>query len=428
MNFIKNFDALASTPERKIVLDLVNAAFESIQPHRVIDNNVKLDGNTLVVKDKQYNLAKYNNIFLIGFGKGSAGISQLIEKTLGDHLVGGYVIDTVPPQENFQKIEFTQGTHPLPSQENYDFTKKLTHNMRGLSEHDLVLVVICGGGSAMLVSPNTHLKLEQKIEVNKALLHSGADIIEMNTVRKHLSAVKGGGFAKILYPAHITSLIFSDVPGNDLAFIASGPTVKDNTTTQDALAIIEKYELIDKLPIKMNAFTETPKESKYFEHVHNILMLSNLTALDAMRDAAAESGYSVRILSDKTQGYANEVGKMLIDTAKPGQILLSAGESTVKVTGQGTGGRNQQLVLSVLKDLDDKTTICSFDSDGWDNTTFAGAIGSQETLQKAKEKNVSVDEYLKNNDSTPFFEKIEDGINTGRLPSNVSDLMIVLKK
>lgn len=426
MSFIKNFETLEKTPQRKVVLDLVEAAFESIQPENVMRQNFKFNDNVLTIKDETFNLLDFDRVFLIGFGKGSAGISKIVETKLGEKLTEGHVIDTT--EESFQKIHFTKGTHPLPSTLNAAFTQALLKRLATLqlTERDLVLVVICGGGSAMLVAPH-NISLEQKIEVNKALLKSGATISEMNVVRKHLSEVKGGGLAKALFPATIASLVFSDVPGNDLSVIASGSTTLDPTTIGSAKQVIQKYNLSKALPFVESALCETPKDELIFKNVHNIIVLSNQTALSAMKDNAQNLGIEVNIYSDKFEHEAKTAGQELISKTKQNSILLAGGETTVHVTGAGRGGRNQEVVLGTLQTIDDKTVICSFDSDGWDFDTLAGAIGDINTKNKAQELEISIETCLNNNDSLSFFEKTGDGIETGRLPSNVSDLFIVYK-
>lgn len=427
MRLIKNFHDLASTPNRKIVLEILEAGLTAIQPQNVVRKKFALHGNMLTISEHQYDLRHFDNVYLLGFGKGSAGISKQIEKILGDKLKKGYVIDTSP--EHFtRKIHFTLGTHPLPSEENYEFTKKIIKEYSDLTEKDLVLVVICGGGSAMLVAPTDGVSLEEKISVNKALLKSGANITEMNTVRKHLSAIKGGGLAKILYPATVASLIFSDVPGNDLAFIASGPTVKDKTKIADAQKIIDHYKLAEKLDSTLKKLIETPKEHKYFAKVANILMLSNLSALHAMKNEAQKHGLHARVFSDTFQGKANEVGRELISRTRLGEVLLIGGETTVKVTGNGIGGRNQEVVLASIPLIEnEKIVVASIASDGWDNSEHAGALADHTTVTSEMRKNIDPYTYIHNNDSYTYFKKVGGGIETERLPSNVSDLIVILK-
>lgn len=427
MGFIKNFDALNTSPEKKIVLDLIESALTSIQPEKIMQETCKIEEGKLQIADKTYDLSLYERIFLIGFGKGSAGISKNIEEKLENKLTEGHVIDTNP--ETFSKIHFTQGSHPLPSTLNLAFTQALLKRLATLqlTEKDLVLVVICGGGSAMLVAPYS-IPIEKQIEVGKALLKSGADIKEMNTVRQHLSEVKGGGLAERLYPATVASMIFSDVPGNDTTYIASGPTAHIPTSISDAKAILEKYNLTQELNLSDNAFLENPQDEKYFEKVSNIIVLSNKTALSAMQEKAKELGISATIFSDQFEGNANEAGSKLIQETQPNSILLAGGETTVHVEGEGgKGGRNQEVVLAALPNIDDKTIICSFDSDGWDNTEFAGAIGDRTVNNKASELSLNIPDFIDSHDSFHFFEQVGAGIDTGRLPSNVSDLFIVYK-
>ena len=423
MGYIKNYTDLAITKQRAVVLDLIETAFASIQPENVLSKNFTLSGNILNVADKKIDLKNYERVFLIAFGKGSAKISKIIEKKLGEKLTKGFVIDTV--EAVFEKIDFTLGTHPLPSQENLDFTVKTIEQLNNLTINDLVLVVICGGGSVMFESPN--ITLEKLIEVNQTLLRSGATISEMNTVRKHLSKVKGGTLVKLLFPAKIVSLIFSDVPGNDLSVIASGTTVMDKTTVDDAWQIYNKYEL-GALELSENDFSKTPKDENIFSTTENFLMLSNLTALNAMKKKAKELRIDCEIYSDKFESEADLAGIALIEKTKSHSILLVGGETTVKVMNKdGVGGRNQEVVLSALYSLDEKTIIASFDSDGFDNSSFAGAIGDINTLEKAKKLGINPQEFLSQNNSFNFFKNVQDGIVTDRLPSNVSDLIIIYK-
>lgn len=442
---IKNFDKLATTSQRKAVLEIVESGLEAIQPEKVVNEQINLTEGRLNIGNQTFDLGNYSRIYLVGFGKGSAGISRLIEKKLdadsktAERFKAGWVIDVTDSKEN-SKIKFYSGTHPLPSEQNYQFTRMVVESLHeGINEHDLVIVVVCGGGSAMLTYPKSG-DVNQLIQVNRALLVSGANIAETNMVRKKLDLVKGGGLAKFLYPAAVASLIFSDVPGNDLATIASGPTVPDSGTTSEAWNVIQKYGLSKKLEefgINLEDFGEKEKDEKSFANVHNFLALSNMTALAVMKKKAEELGFEAEIVSDKTQGEAREVGERIISrevlSGIDRKVWLYGGETTVTAKGGGAGGRNQELVMGVLRRLilngfpDARdVVICSIDSDGWDNSPMAGAIGDAQTLQTCQKNQINIDEYLNNNDSLHFFEKTGDGIETGRLPSNVSDLMVVL--
>ena len=425
MGLIKNFEQLAVSEGRRVVLEIMEAGLTAIQPAEVLDQGLSLNGNKLVIAGQGFDLEKYDRVFLLGFGKGAAGISKIIDEKLGNKLTEGWVIDMESAQGN--RVKYSLGTHPLPSQQNVEFTKNVVLKLEGkLTEKDLVLVVICGGGSALLTLPSC--SIEELVETNRKLLGSGATISEMNAVRKKMDRVKGGGLAKILFPATVASLIFSDVPGNDLSVIASGPTILDATAAEGA-------------------------------NVHNLLMLSNLTAIQAMGRRAQELGYQVTVHSDRLQGEAREVGTKLIKLISElgkHQIIIAGGETTVTVKGNGKGGRNQELVLGALLKMASQLVvgvnqleqlrphsgrnlsgfdsnlqgivIASFDSDGWDNSPLAGALADENSEFKIKNLELNVDEYLKNNDAFSFFEKTGDGIETGRLPCNVSDLMIVLKE
>jgi glycerate-2-kinase len=513
---IKNFKSLALNKERRIALEIVEAGLSALSYEKIdFEKYLCQHESTRILTRNNTN----KNIYLIGFGKGSAKIADILRKKVKFKEI--YVIDVEPtdkhgfkmdkrgsytdihgfrtdqyrsfidqsmkryqyesvrnphksanknPHQSVQNqhesvVVYFKGTHPLPSRKNFLFTKKITERFQGkLKKDDLVIVLVCGGGSAMLIYPKIDLK--KYIQVNQELLKSGANIYEMNTIRKHLDLVKGGGLLKILYPAKVISFIFSDVPGNDLSFIASGPTVKDKTNITDALKIIKKYKLKS---VRKEDLIETPKEEKYFKNVKNILALSNLTALKAMKEKAESLGLKAKILTDNLKGDVKNVAKFLFQEIKKSKekILIAGGETTVKVKGKGKGGRNQELVLWFLKYTDlygsktDNTdnknprssaldprksayknnirvnpcydprksayVIISLNSDGWDNTEFAGAIGDEITLEKAKKLKLDIDKFLENNDSFHFFKKTKDGIITGRLPINVADLIIVYR-
>jgi len=424
MEYIQNYDELASNENRKIVLQLIEAAYASIAPQEVFKKDFSFKDGLLTIQGQGYNLKNFNRVILVGFGKGSSGICKILEEKIGDVITEGYDIDVV--DETFTKLKYTKGTHPLPSQANFDYTETVINACKDLTEKDFVLVVTCGGGSVLFEKPHT-FDLEHMINVNKTLLESGATISEMNLIRKHLSQVKAGGFAKILYPATVVNLIFSDVPGNDLSVIASAPLVRDPSLIDDAIAVYEKYALEDNQLLSPEDFIETPKEDKYFEKVSNLLLLSNLTALNAMEKKAKTLGFNCYVMTDRLQGDARTMGKQLIAETPKGQILLAGGETTIKVTGKGKGGRNQALILNSLPFIKDDTVIASIDSDGWDFYELSGALADKDTLKKIEDQHIDVKPFVDNDDSYGFFEKIGDGIMTGKLESNVSDLFIVFK-
>ncbi len=422
MPVIKNYDSLASNDNRKVVLQLIETAFAAITPEEVFKNGFSFQNNILKIQDKTFELNNCDRVILVGYGKGSSGICKRIEQMLGDKLTEGFDIDVV--DETFTKIQYTKGTHPLPSQANFDYTEMVCQHVSNLTEKDLVIIVTCGGGSVLFEKPHT-FTLDQMIAVNKGLLDSGATISEINTIRKHLSKVKAGGLAKTIYPATAVNLIFSDVPGNDLSVIASAPLVKDKTSIEDAKAILEKYKLTTPTVADL---VETPKEDKYFEKVSNILMLSNLTALNAMEKKAKELGYHCYVMTDRLQGDARTLGKQLINETPQGQILLAGGESTIKITGHGKGGRNQALVSCSFPYITGDTVIATFSTDGWDFYGYTGAIADKDTLKKIDDQHIDVKSFLDDDNTYELLNKLGDGIDTGKQESNVSDLFIVLKK
>lgn len=422
MSVVKNYLKLASSDKRKIALKILEAGLLAIQPEQFLKEYLSREGEILRINQQKLRLSKYERVFLIGFGKGSSEIALRLEEQLGTFLTKGWVIDTVIRKS--KKIDYTLGTHPLPSRENLAFTNKVLDETRDLTDKDLILIVICGGGSALFEAPFS-LTLQELSRVFSILINSGAGISEINIVRKHLSKVKGGGLAKHLYPAKVVNLLFSDVPGNDLSVIASGPTVRDRSTTKKAINILDKYG-IDRTSVPMEALTELPKEAKYFDNVTSTLILSNMTALEAMQKEAKNLGFKSFILSDRLQGDAKKVGRKLIELTPPGKILLAGGETTIKVIGMGKGGRNQTLVLASLPVPDD-TLILSFDSDGVDFYEYGGALGDSQTWQMAQKLKLEAQEFLKEDNSFAFFEKTGDGILTGKLGSNVTDLIMVLK-
>ena len=421
---IKNFQELNLSSQRKIALEALEKGLLALQPENYLQRQITIEDSLLKIQNSIYDLKNYKNVYLIGFGKGASKVAKYLEDKLEQFLKEGYVIDLIT--QEFKKIEFTFGSHPLPSLDNLSFTQKIIKRFENnLTEKDLVIVITCGGGSAMLELP-AKIDLEKIKEINEELLKSGANIYQMNTVRKHLSLVKGGGLAKVLYPAKVISLILSDVPGDDVGFVASGPTVQDETTLTDAIEIIKKFNLQEK--IKIDWLIETPKEDIYFKKIDYFVILSNKLALEEMKNYLENNGYFVEILNYQLQGRVEEIAKDFFNLNKKG-VFLAGGETTVEVKGQGKGGRNQELVLWFLKYLEENPRnglFVSFNSDGYDNTEFGGAIGDLISLKKAKDLNLDLNEFLSNNDSFNFFKLIGDGIITGRLESNVADLMILV--
>lgn len=416
---IQNFLEVGSSETRKDALEIINAGIDAVLTRNAISKFVKLEGNILKIKDKEFDLSNFEKIYVIGGGKASADMAEEIEHILGDKIHRGIVTDVI--EKKLNKIEVVKGTHPIPSEANAHACQRMVDIAQNASENDLIICLISGGGSALLSNPRAHVGGE--IKMNEALMKAGANIQQMNAVRKHISKFKGGQLSKIAYPATIISLIFSDVLGNDLSVIASGPTVKDKTTLKDVKSIIENYGLPRLHP---DDFAETPKEDKWFSKTHNILLLDNSVAVDAMKDKAQALGYQVEVLDHELAGEAREVGVNLAGRIKPGVASIAAGETTVTVTGDGIGGRNQELVLGAIEKIKIPGVVISAATDGMDNTDAAGAIADKKSVGKALVFGLNTQEYLQHNDAFHFFEKMKDLIITGSTGTNVADIMLAL--
>jgi glycerate-2-kinase len=306
--------------------------------------------------------------------------------------------------------------------QNVEVSEKIVELSKKLTDKDLVIVIVSGGGSALLCWPMK--ECEQAQRLYQDFLKTGGDIKELNTIRKHISMLKGGGLAKELYPATVVGLIFSDVPGDHYELIASGPTYKDISTMGDAQAILDKYNLSG---YELN---ETPTDDKYFERVTNIPLVSNLDALDAMRQEAERLRIKSKVLSAELYDSPQQVVQQFMKAVEPGCILVGGGEPEVIVTKTGgRGGRSQKLGLEMLTYLTDKDVFAAVASDGLDNSPLAGVIEDQGTLEKAKAENVNLEDHIESWDSQGFYEKTgHELLQTGPTEANVSDLMIFYRK
>lgn len=417
---IKNFAQLAVTPERKKLLKILDHGLEATKTAAIIKNSVALTGEQLAINAHRFDLKKFKNIYVVGIGKAAGESCLELERILGDKISAGYCIDVKFIDLKF--VALTVGAHKNIEKKNFSFANAVVSLLHNLKQDDLVIAVISGGGSALFCYPY-EAECVQGGEIFKSLTQKGASIYEINTVRKHLSLVKGGGLAKIAYPATVISLLFSDVPGDDLDVIASGPTIKDSSGVEDARSVLKKYGLNDKIKL-----FETPKQDKYFEKVSNILICSNKITLAAMKKRAAGIKLPVRIFKSDFQADANEAARILLSEARVGELLVAGGETTVKISGEGKGGRNQHVVLAGLNYLQPTDIIISCATDGYDNTEAAGAVGDAQTLSKAQTLGLDTKRYLDRNDSYNFFFNTQDQIITGQTGLNVSDIFLVYKK
>lgn len=426
---IQNFDELATTDGRRALLTIAEAGYEAVDTGTVLRKVMRVEGGRLALADQRIALAAVGRIIFIAIGKCAAEAGTVAEDVLGERIAGGVVVDVKVCPE-FKYLQAYCGTHPLPSDDNLQAAQAVVAALAGLSENDLVIFVVSGGGSTLLFLPEDPASKEE-VPITEALIDAGATIQEINVIRKHLSHARGGNLAKDAYPARVVSLIFSDVVGDDLSSIASGPTVLDTTTVDDAARVLEKYRVLEVCRLEKCGLMETPKERKYFERVFNALVASNRQALEGMKAAAERLGFAAEIRASNVEGEADVVGQMIaeaVDAAPPRTALLWAGETTVRVHNDAArGGRNLQVCASALRFVHDDEEILSFASDGRDHGAFAGAVCDTATKKAAAGAGVDPEGYRTANNTYPLFEKIGNYIMTGDTGSNVSDLMIGLK-
>ncbi len=453
---ITNFKNLAKNDLRKKALLIAEVGYEAIDIEKIIPERIKIKNNLLKIGHTDFlngqkseikeNLDEFKRIFIVGIGKGSALASAALAKILGKKLTGGIALDVQKPKLEIRncKLEIFTGTHPLPSKKNIMATREIIKLAKSMDKDDLLIVFVCGGGSALACVSEEELK--NSVSATKELMKAGANINELNTVRKHLSEFKGGGLAKMACPAAVVSLIVSDVCGNDLSNVASGPTVFDKTVKKDAEEILKKYGLN---PDKFNLY-ETPKDSKCFKKTKNILFVCNQDAVAAMVNKANELGFSSKIRSLALEGEAKNIFQPIIENVKSGEAVIAAGETTVilenkksksknqnynsKIKISDKGGRNMEAVLGAIAQLttNNKQQIknivfLSFASDGRDNTEAAGAVGDFLTLEKAKKLKLNPEDFFKNHDSFSFFEKTGDLIYAEQKCFNVADLIVIIR-
>ena len=427
-HIVLNFDDLATTSLRKDALSIAEAGLAAINTRQAIRRKMRIENDDLLIDGKRFPLSGRRVLF-VGIGKCAMAAACAVEKLLDGRLAGGIAFDVSDIDSgDLQKIEAYVGTHPEPSDVNMAATKRIVQFLGESRESDLVIMLISGGGSTLLCLHDEPMTCLDERMLFDELTARGASIQDLNTVRKHISQARGGGLAKAAYPAEVVSLIVSDVPGNDLHFIASGPTVRDDSTAEDAKAILKKYGV--EAP-KGTIFLETPKDGKFFERVTNMLFVTNRDALDAMADEARMRGYAPHIESDHYAGEARDVAHQALESlhaAGARSAILWAGESTVSLGEHaGTGGRNQELALAALSDVQSGELLLAFASDGRDDTDHDGAIADTTTLEHAKTAGEEPKKHLAAHSSYDFFSATGDYLETGYTGSNVSDLLITLK-
>lgn len=437
---------------RSEALKIFQSSLEAVDPVAAVKKFLIKDNDTIKIKNESFNLSSYDGIYVIGFGKAAAAMAKGVEQVLGDSLKQGIVsvkydhLDDVSP-----RIKINEAAHPVPDEAGVVGAKQIIEFLKQRGEKDLVFCVISGGGSAIFPLPCNGITLAEKQETTRQLLACGADIKEINSIRKHISQVKGGQLARVANPATLVTLILSDVIGDPLDSIASGPTSPDRSTFQDCQAILNKYKLSGKIPGAVEAhiqkgvngiLPDTPKEGDAaFNKTFNFIIGSNWESVQAARESAEKLGYNTLVLSTFVEGETKDVARVYAAIAKEIKktgnpisapaCVISGGETTVTITGNGLGGRNQEFVLASAMDIDGMkdVVVLSAGTDGTDGPTdAAGAIADGETISRAKQMKLNSLDYLQRNDSYHYFEKLNDLIKTGPTNTNVMDIRLLLVK
>ncbi len=428
---------------------IFNAGLKRADAADAVTNWVRRERDALDVAGVRYELSKYRAVYVLGAGKAAAKMASAVEELLRDHISSGIVIVKYGHSLPLSLVEIVEAGHPVPDQAGVEGAARVGRLLEEATKDDLVVFLLSGGGSALLPCPVDQITLDDKIRTTQTLLNCGATIHELNAVRKHISKIKGGRLARLAYPATLVSLILSDVVGDSLDVIASGPTVPDSNSFADCLRVVERYELKEKIPPRVRAFLEagargeveeTPKAGDpIFQHVRNVIVGNNRMALEAARLKAEGLGYNTLALSSCIEGEAKGVAaahaaiaREIITTGNPvgrPACVLSGGETTVTVRGAGLGGRNQEFALAAAAAIDgaEGVVILSGGTDGTDGPTdAAGGVVDGTTLQRSRDKGLDAADFLRRNDSHTFLSAVGDLLVTGPTFTNVMDLRLVL--
>ncbi len=437
------------TEARRQARIIFEAALHAADPVAAVRRHLRLIGGKLVAGRRQYSLRSFDHIWVVGAGKAAAAMASAVESVLGKHVSGGLVNVKYDHGARLRRVDVNECGHPLPDETGVRGATRIAEILQQAGNRDLVICVISGGASALLPLPAPPITLHQKQAVTKMLLASGATIQEMNAVRKHLSAIKGGQLARMAWPATVISLLLSDVVGDDLDVIGSGPTVPDSSTFADAEAVLEKYHLVGRVPAAVRerlaagvrgTLWETPKANNpAFRRTRNLVVGSNRLAVDAAESKARHLGFEPVVLSTTFEGETREVARFhaavareIITHGRPARrpvCLISGGETTVTLRGKGLGGRNQEFVLAAAIALAGcpGVVVLSGGTDGTDGPTdAAGAMADGGTVARAAAKGIDAAHYLANNDSYHFFERAGGLLITGPTLTNVMDVRLVM--
>jgi hydroxypyruvate reductase len=439
---------------RRMAKAIFSKALSAVKPSKILKERIRIEKDYLLIKmdensEKIFDLKSFDKIFLVGTGKASNSMAQAVEEIFGNWMTKGLITTKYGHLLPLKKTEIIEAGHPIPDQNGYEGAKKIKNLLKKSGPKDLVLFLLSGGGSALLPFPADGIGLKEKQQVTQLLLDCGADIKEINTIRKHISQMKGGWLAKWAYPSTVIGFILSDVVGDQLDVIGSGPTVPDLSTFEEVWEIIKKYDLLNEISPSIQKHLqlgkegekeETPKPGEVvFEKVYNSLIGSNILALRAAEKEAKFLGFNTLILSSSIVGETREsalfhsaIAKEVISSGNPiptPACILSGGETTVTIKGTGLGGRNQEFALAGAIEISgiEKVVLLSGGTDGTDGPTDAtGAMADHTTVDRANSMGMDPKAYLKDNNAYPFFKKLGDLLITGPTHTNVMDVRILL--
>ena len=443
--------SIGISPHREAILAVQRAALAAVEPGAAVRRHVQLRGEQLEIGGRAYDMAGLEHIWVLGGGKAAVPMAAALNSILGRRLAGGLVVTRyghVVAGADTGPVEVIEAGHPVPDERGLEGAKRIADLLTRASSRDLVLAVISGGGSALLPLPARGLELADVQRTTELLLGAGATIVELNAVRKHLSQIKGGGMARLAGQTPVAGLILSDVVGDRLDAIASGPLSPDPTTFADAWRVLERYDLTERVPAAVRQrlevgcqgeVPETPKPGAgLFERVHTVVVASNRLAASAAVEVARNWRLNALLLSTFVEGEAREVARVAAalahelvrydrPVARPA-CLVWGGETTVTVRGEGKGGRNQELALAAalaMEGLPD-VVLVALGTDGTDGPTdAAGAVATGQTLARARRQGLDARAHLQDNDAYPFFDALGDLIRTGPTGTNVNDLLFL---
>jgi len=434
---------------RQDAVNIFQSGLQAVEPGKAVKNVCRREGEHFFIGKHDYDLSQIDNVYVLGAGKASAPMAAAIEEFLGKRIKGGIINVKYGHLAELRYIRLVEAGHPVPDENGEQGSGAILELAKAAGKDDLILCLMSGGGSALTPLPAQGLTLKDKQDTIKVLLACGATIHEINAIRKHTSMLKGGRLAQAAYPAALVSLILSDVVGDNLDVIASGPTVPDASSFPECMEIFNKYGIVEKLPDKVvdhirmgieSMISETPKAGDpVFDRTQNLIIGSNMNAIRAAKRKAEILGYNTLILSSMIEGETRDVAHVhgaiareVIKTGHPIEApacILSGGETTVTITGQGLGGRSQEFSLAAaidIADVDGVVVLCA-GTDGTDGPTdAAGAIADTHTMSRAQSAGLNPHQFLTDNDSYHFFDQMNDLYKTGPTNTNVMDLRIVL--